>query len=83
MLCLFCPTDGYTIGEAIEHIGFGRFQAKLSLICGFAWVRDREQDGEREYDRKRVSVRERVGYEIELASVGAKYIDRYRENERL
>ena len=30
----------YTMEEAIEHIGFGRFQVKLSMIMGFAWMAD-------------------------------------------
>ena len=30
----------YTVEEAIEHIGFGRFQYKLSLLTGCAWMAD-------------------------------------------
>jgi len=28
----------YTIEDAIEKIGFGRFQIKLLAMVGFAWV---------------------------------------------
>lgn len=30
----------YNVDEAIEHIGFGRFQWKLSIITGCAWMAD-------------------------------------------
>jgi len=30
--------QGYTIEDAIEKIGFGRFQIKLLAMVGFAWV---------------------------------------------
>jgi len=26
--------DGYTVEEAIEHLGFGWFQLKLLFVCG-------------------------------------------------
>lgn len=28
----------YTIEEAIEHMGYGRFQIRISAIAGLAWV---------------------------------------------
>ena len=30
--------DEYTIEEAIEAVGFGKFQIKLLSMVGFAWV---------------------------------------------
>ncbi|KAK9821616.1 hypothetical protein WJX81_008270 [Elliptochloris bilobata] len=33
-----CET--YTVGEAIDQIGFGRFQVVLLLYCGCAWAAD-------------------------------------------
>ena len=30
----------FTVEDAVEHLGFGRFQLKLSLLTGCAWVRD-------------------------------------------
>ena len=32
--------DKLTLEEAIERIGFGRFQIKLLLICGAGWAAD-------------------------------------------
>jgi hypothetical protein len=37
ILCLFADT--FTIDEAVEMLGFGMFQVKLSLLTGLAWVR--------------------------------------------
>lgn len=37
------PTGGdgtFTVGDAVEALGFGRFQVKLSLLTGMAWVSD-------------------------------------------
>jgi hypothetical protein len=30
----------YTLDEAIDHMGFGLFQVKLSLLTGLAWMAD-------------------------------------------
>lgn len=30
--------DTYTIQQAIDNIGFGKFQVKLSILTGVAWV---------------------------------------------
>ncbi len=30
----------FTIDEAVEKIGFGRFQFKLSMLTGLAWVKE-------------------------------------------
>jgi hypothetical protein len=30
----------FTIDEAVEKIGFGRFQLKLSFLTGLAWMAD-------------------------------------------
>ncbi|XP_076108218.1 synaptic vesicle 2-related protein-like [Mytilus galloprovincialis] len=32
--------DTYTIQQAIDNIGFGKFQVKLSILTGFAWMAD-------------------------------------------
>ncbi|VDL72370.1 unnamed protein product [Nippostrongylus brasiliensis] len=33
--------DGtFTVGDAVEALGFGRFQVKLSLLTGIAWMAD-------------------------------------------
>ncbi|KAK2188310.1 hypothetical protein NP493_136g03000 [Ridgeia piscesae] len=34
------PDATYTIDEAMEKIGFGRFQMKVSAFCGLAWIAD-------------------------------------------
>lgn len=37
------PTGGdgtFTVGDAVEALGFGRFQVKLSLLTGMAWMAD-------------------------------------------
>lgn len=34
------PSDKYTVDEAIEIIGFGRAQIKLSLMAGVVWMAD-------------------------------------------
>ena len=31
-------SDTFTVDQAIDRIGFGRFQLKLSLLTGLAWV---------------------------------------------
>ena len=36
----FCFKDTFTIDDAVEKIGFGRFQIKLSLLTGIAWMAD-------------------------------------------
>ena len=33
-------TDTFTVEEAVESIGFGRFQWKLSILTGCAWMAD-------------------------------------------
>lgn len=30
----------FTIDDAVEKMGFGRFQIKLSLVTGLAWMAD-------------------------------------------
>ncbi|GMS97566.1 hypothetical protein PENTCL1PPCAC_19741, partial [Pristionchus entomophagus] len=30
----------YTVHEAIECVGFGRFQIIMSILAGFAWMAD-------------------------------------------
>uniref|UniRef100_A0AC34PUU3 Major facilitator superfamily (MFS) profile domain-containing protein n=1 Tax=Panagrolaimus sp. JU765 TaxID=591449 RepID=A0AC34PUU3_9BILA len=32
--------DTFTIDEAVEYLGFGKFQVKLSLLTGLAWMAD-------------------------------------------
>ncbi|XP_033747024.1 synaptic vesicle 2-related protein-like [Pecten maximus] len=32
--------ETYTIQQAIDNIGFGKFQIKLSILTGFAWMAD-------------------------------------------
>lgn len=32
--------ESYTIEQAIDQIGFGKFQIKLSVLTGFAWMAD-------------------------------------------
>ena len=32
--------ETFTIDEAIEKIGFSRFQIKLSIVTGLAWMAD-------------------------------------------
>uniref|UniRef100_A0A8R1HUC3 MFS domain-containing protein n=1 Tax=Caenorhabditis japonica TaxID=281687 RepID=A0A8R1HUC3_CAEJA len=37
------PTDGektFTVDDAVEALGFGRFQLKLSILTGMAWMAD-------------------------------------------
>ncbi|GAB1602604.1 synaptic vesicle 2-related protein-like, partial [Argonauta hians] len=34
------PEETYTLQEAIDRIGFGKFQIKLSILTGFAWMSD-------------------------------------------
>uniref|UniRef100_A0A914EPS9 Major facilitator superfamily (MFS) profile domain-containing protein n=1 Tax=Acrobeloides nanus TaxID=290746 RepID=A0A914EPS9_9BILA len=34
------PKDSYTVDEAVEYLGFGRFQVMLSLLTGLAWMAD-------------------------------------------
>lgn len=33
-------TETYTIQQAIDRLGFGKFQVKLSILTGFAWMAD-------------------------------------------
>lgn len=33
-------TDSFTIDEAVEFLGFGRFQLTLSFLTGLAWMAD-------------------------------------------
>lgn len=35
---LFLNLETFTIDQAVEAMGFGRFQIKLSLLTGLAWV---------------------------------------------
>ena len=38
-LLLFLASDGvFTVEEAVDTIGFGRFQTKFTLLVGLAWV---------------------------------------------
>ena len=37
---LFIFEETYRINEAVEKIGFGRFQLKLSFLTGLAWMAD-------------------------------------------
>lgn len=30
--------DSFTVDDAVEYLGFGKFQAKLSILTGLAWV---------------------------------------------
>ncbi|CAJ0941601.1 unnamed protein product, partial [Mesorhabditis belari] len=30
----------YTVDDAVEHLGFGKFQLKLSILTGIAWMAD-------------------------------------------
>lgn len=40
MQWLPCPfTETYTVDDALEAIGFGKFQWKISLLTGLSWVR--------------------------------------------
>lgn len=32
--------DSFTVDDAVEYLGFGKFQAKLSILTGLAWVGD-------------------------------------------
>lgn len=34
------PPKYYTVDQAVEKIGFGRFQLKLSILSGLAWMAD-------------------------------------------
>ncbi|XP_052834035.1 synaptic vesicle 2-related protein [Octopus bimaculoides] len=34
------PEETYTLQQAIDRIGFGKFQMKLSVLTGFAWMSD-------------------------------------------
>ncbi|XP_046340133.2 synaptic vesicle 2-related protein-like [Haliotis rufescens] len=34
------PEETFTIQQAIDNIGFGKFQVKLSVLTGFAWMAD-------------------------------------------
>ena len=29
-----------TVSDAVEHIGFGRFQYRLMVVCGMIWMAD-------------------------------------------
>ena len=31
-------SDSFTVDDAVEYLGFGKFQLKLSLLTGLAWV---------------------------------------------
>ena len=31
-------SDSFTVDDAVEYLGFGSFQIKLSLLTGLAWV---------------------------------------------
>uniref|UniRef100_A0A914VPD8 Major facilitator superfamily (MFS) profile domain-containing protein n=1 Tax=Plectus sambesii TaxID=2011161 RepID=A0A914VPD8_9BILA len=31
---------GFTVDQAVDRLGFGKFQVKLSLLTGFAWMAD-------------------------------------------
>lgn len=37
---LLFSSESYTLQQAIDAIGFGKFQVKLSILTGFAWVCD-------------------------------------------
>ena len=37
------PDDTFTVSQAINSIGFGRFQILLSLAVGLCWMADREE----------------------------------------
>jgi hypothetical protein len=37
---IFIFKETYRIDEAVEKIGFGRFQLKLSFVTGLAWMAD-------------------------------------------
>ncbi|KAI8783265.1 synaptic vesicle 2-related protein [Biomphalaria glabrata] len=34
------PEETFTVQECIDQIGFGKFQVKLSILTGFAWMAD-------------------------------------------
>jgi hypothetical protein len=31
-------SDSFTVDEAVEYLGFGRFQLTLSFLVGLAWM---------------------------------------------
>lgn len=33
-------SDSFTVDEAVEYLGFGRFQLTLSFLVGLAWMSD-------------------------------------------
>lgn len=33
-------TQTLTLQDAIDHVGFGRFQWRLLLVCGVTWAAD-------------------------------------------
>lgn len=33
-------SDSFTVDEAVEYLGFGKFQWTLSLLTGLAWMSD-------------------------------------------
>ena len=38
MKTIFILSETFTIQQAIDNIGFGKFQVKLSILTGVAWV---------------------------------------------
>lgn len=34
------PTETYTVAQAVDAFGFGKFQVKLSLFTGLCWMAD-------------------------------------------
>lgn len=40
-MCFFSPsTETYTVAQAVDAFGFGKFQVKLSLFTGLCWMAD-------------------------------------------
>lgn len=39
MFTLLLPSDTFMVEDAVEAIGFGTFQLKLSILTGLSWVR--------------------------------------------
>jgi len=39
-LCILLLAETYTVAQAIDAFGFGRFQVKLSLFTGLCWMAD-------------------------------------------
>lgn len=39
LLFFFSPLDTFMVEDAVEAIGFGTFQLKLSILTGLSWVR--------------------------------------------